>query len=77
MPFVEIKVFEGEFDQEQTRKVIEAVTNTLVSFSGEALRGATWVVVQEVKSGNWGVGGKALGLEDVRAMQAAEKRDRK
>jgi len=29
----------------------------------------TWVLVEEVMSGNWGVGGKALGLEGVKAMQ--------
>jgi 4-oxalocrotonate tautomerase len=45
------------------------VTEVIVSFAGENLRQATWVVVQEVKSGNWGVGGKALGLDDVRAIQ--------
>jgi len=34
-----------------------------------------WIVVHEVKSGNWGIGGKALGLQDVRALEAsAEKR---
>jgi 4-oxalocrotonate tautomerase len=42
----------------------------MVSFSGENLRSATWVVIQEIKSGNWGIGGKALGLQDVRALQA-------
>lgn len=75
MPLIEIKVFEGEFSEDQTKKIIEAVTDLMVSFSGESLRSATWVVIQEVKSGSWGVGGKALGLQDVRALQAsAEKR---
>jgi len=27
-----------------------------------------WVIVSEVKSGNWGVGGEVLGLEDVRKI---------
>jgi len=26
------------------------------------------IIVSEVKSGNWGVGGNALGLEDVRKI---------
>lgn len=71
MPLIEIKVFEDEFSEDQTKKIIEAVTDLMVSFSGESLRSATWVVVQEVKSGSWGVGGKALGLKDVRALQAS------
>ena len=55
MPLVEIKYFEGELSEAQTQEVIEKVTDVLVSFSGEALREATWVVVQEVKSGHWGL----------------------
>lgn len=70
MPFIEIKVFEGELSEDEKKKVIENVTNVMVSFSGENLRSATWVVIQEIKSGNWGIGGKALGLQDVRALQA-------
>jgi 4-oxalocrotonate tautomerase len=70
MPFIEIKVFEGEYSEDEKKKVIEAVTDVMVSFSGENLRSATWVVIQEVKSGNWGIGGKALGLQDIRALQA-------
>jgi len=72
MPLVEIKVFEGELSKEQTQEIIQDITEVVVSFAGENLRQATWVVVQEVKSGNWGVGGKALGLSDVRAIQAGK-----
>ncbi len=71
MPFVEIKVFENELSEKESEKLISKVTDTVVSFTGESLRDATWVVVQEVKSGHWGVGGKALGLKDVREMQKA------
>ena len=72
MPFVEIKMFEGELSETQTQEIIQQVTDVIVSFAGESLRQATWVVVQEVKSGNWGVGGKGLGLDDVRAIQAGK-----
>ncbi|MEJ2431208.1 MAG: 4-oxalocrotonate tautomerase family protein [Deltaproteobacteria bacterium] len=72
MPFVEIKVFEDELSEGQKQEMIHEITEVVVSFAGENLRQATWVVVQEVKSGNWGVGGKALGLSDVRAIQAGK-----
>lgn len=72
MPFVEIKVFEGELSEEQRQEMIQKITEVVVSFAGENLRQATWVVIQEVKSGNWGVGGKALGLNDIRAIQAGK-----
>jgi len=72
MPFVEIKVFEGELSKQQSQELIGKVTDTIVSFAGENLREATWVVIQEVKSGNWGVGGNALGLDDIKRIQAGK-----
>ncbi|RPJ78405.1 MAG: 4-oxalocrotonate tautomerase family protein [Alphaproteobacteria bacterium] len=70
MPLVDIKLIEGVFSEEEIKKLIEDVTDVIVSFMGENLRSFTLVVVQEVKSGSWGVGGQAIGLEEVRAMQA-------
>lgn len=69
MPFVEIKVFEDELTEDETSEVIKGVTDAIVSVSGEPLREYTWVVVSQVPSGNWGIGGNALGLKDVRALQ--------
>ena len=54
----------------ETSDLIRTVTDVIVAVAGEPLRQATWVVIDEVKSGNWGVGGQALGLDDVRAIQA-------
>ena len=70
MPLIEIKVFEDEFSDEQRTGIIEAVTDTMVTFTGESVRPHTWVVLEEIKSGSWGIGGSALGLSDVRALQA-------
>lgn len=69
MPLIEIKVFENEFSDEQRTGIIEAVTDTMVSFTGERVRPHTWVVLEEIKSGSWGIGGSALGLPDVRALR--------
>jgi 4-oxalocrotonate tautomerase len=32
----------------------------MVSIEGENMRQVTWVVIDEVKSGDWGIGGKGL-----------------
>lgn len=69
MPLADIKIIEGTFSEEEIEKLIKDVTDVIVSFMGENLRSYTLVVVQEVKSGSWGVGGQAIGLEKVRAMQ--------
>jgi 4-oxalocrotonate tautomerase len=41
-----------------------------VGIEGENMREVTWVVVEEVQSGDWGIGGKALSTEDVKALAA-------
>ena len=37
----------------------------MVSVEGEAMRPVTWVVIEEVKGGDWGVGGKPWPVEDM------------
>ncbi len=71
MPLVDIQLIEGVFTPDQKKDMIEKVTNTMVEIEGEALRGVTWVRVQEVASGAWGIGGKALTAADVKALQGS------
>jgi 4-oxalocrotonate tautomerase len=42
----------------------------MVSIEGENLRQVTWVVLDEVESGDWSIGGKSLTVSDVRALAA-------
>jgi 4-oxalocrotonate tautomerase len=68
MPLVQVKVIEGVFSDAQKQDMIRKVTDAMVSIEGETMREVTWVVLEEVKSGNWGIGGKALTTGDVKAM---------
>jgi 4-oxalocrotonate tautomerase len=70
MPFVNIKIIEGVFSKEQKKEMIEKVTDTMVSIEGENMRPVTWVVLEEVKSGDWGIAGKGYTTEDVKAIAA-------
>jgi 4-oxalocrotonate tautomerase len=70
MPFVNVKLIEGVFDADQKREIVERLTETMVEIEGENMRGVTWVVVEEVRSGDWGIGGKPLSTEDVKALAA-------
>lgn len=70
VPFVNVKVIDNVFTAEQKREMIERLTETMVSIEGENMRGVTWVVVEEVKSGDWGIGGQALATSDVLALAA-------
>jgi 4-oxalocrotonate tautomerase len=69
MPLVNVKVIEGVFTSEQKQEIITKVTDAMISIEGENLRGVTWVVVEEVRSGDWGIGGQGLTTADVQALQ--------
>lgn len=68
MPMVDIQLIEGVFTPAQKKEMIEKVTETMVGIEGEAMRGVTWVRVQEYASGEWGIGGRALTAEDVKSL---------
>jgi 4-oxalocrotonate tautomerase len=71
VPFVQVKVIEGVFSAEQKREMIGRLTDTMVAIEGEAMRGVTSVVIEEIRSGDWGIGGNALTTADVQAIQTA------
>lgn len=71
MPFVQVKVIEGVFSTAQKQEMIQRLTDSMVAIEGEAMRGVTSVVIEEVRSGDWGIGGNALTTADVQAIQAA------
>jgi 4-oxalocrotonate tautomerase len=73
MPFVNVKVIKGVFDSSQKQEIIRKLTDTMVSIEGEAMRQVTWVAVEEVESGDWGIGGHSLTTQDVKDLQAGAK----
>jgi len=68
MPLVQVKVIEGVFSDSQKKAMIEKITDAMVSVEGENMRQVTWVTIEDVKSGEWGIGGKALTTEAVKAL---------
>jgi 4-oxalocrotonate tautomerase len=72
MPLIQVKVIEGVFTEAQKREMIQKLTDTMVAIEGENMRPVTWVVVEEVKSGDWGIGGKPLSTADVKALAAGK-----
>src|SRR3954471_16060766 len=70
MPLVQVNLIEEVFTPEQKRRIIEKVTDAMVEVEGEAMRGVTWVTINEVRSGEWGMGGGPLTTADVKALVA-------
>jgi 4-oxalocrotonate tautomerase len=51
MPFINVKLIEGVFNEEQKQDMISQLTETMVAIEGENMRAVTWVVIEEVASG--------------------------
>lgn len=69
MPLVNIEVIENVFTPAQKKEMIEKVTDAIISIEGEALRPYTLVKIDEVKDGNWSVGGQIIRTSDVHRLQ--------
>ena len=72
MPFINVKLIEGVLTDAQKQEMINKLTDAAVEVEGENLRSVTWCVLEEVKSGDWGIGGKGLTTQDVKALAAGK-----
>lgn len=75
MPIVNVKVLEGAFSTEQKHAMIAEITNTMVKIGGDGIRPSVHVLVEDVASGMWGIGGNRLTREEIaeRRRQRAAK----
>ena len=68
MPLVQIKGVGGYLTLAQKQEMIAKVTDAVLSVEGEGLRPVTWVTIEDVAEGAWGVGGKPVTVNDLRQM---------
>lgn len=71
MPLANIKLIEGVFTDVEKRQLIEKVTDAMVAIEGESIRDKTVVIVEETKSGDWGVGGTPLTTKSIKSLRHA------
>ena len=69
MPLITVKLIEGVFTEGQKKQMAGQLTEAMVAIEGESMRSVTWVVIEEVKSGHWAIGGQPLTTADVHALQ--------
>ncbi|HTL74039.1 MAG TPA: 4-oxalocrotonate tautomerase family protein [bacterium] len=72
MPLINVKLIEGVLTPSQKQEVIRKLTDAMVAIEGENARPVTWVVLEEVNSGEWGIGGNPLTTNGVKALLAAK-----
>lgn len=70
MPLIQVKLIEDVFTQEEKKDLIARLTDAIVAVKGENMRPVTWVLIEEVHSGEWGIGGQAMTTDAVRALAA-------
>ena len=72
MPLINVRLIENVFSTEQKQQIARYLTEAMVAIEGERMRGVTWCVVEEVKSGDWAIGGQPLTTEAVHALARGE-----
>ena len=73
MPLIQVKLIEEVFTPAQKKEIITKLTDAMVAIEGENLRPFTLVTVEDVRSGDLGIGGKPLTTSDVHALAAGRK----
>ena len=53
MPLVEVKVFKDELSQDQSKDLIGKITDAVAEVTSDKLRGATWVIIDEMVAWIW------------------------
>jgi len=69
MPLITVNLIENVFNDEEKAEMITRLTDTMVDIEGENMRSVTWVKIEEVPEGHWGIGGNALTAAMVHELQ--------
>jgi 4-oxalocrotonate tautomerase len=72
MPLIQVKLIEEVFTPAQKKDMIAKLTDAMVSIEGEKMRPVTWVIIEDVRSGEWGIGGQAMTTDAVKAIAAGK-----
>jgi 4-oxalocrotonate tautomerase len=70
MPLIHVKVLEGVFSPGQKQEIVKKLTDAMGSIKGDSFSPLTWVVVEDVASGQWEIRGKQLPTEFETAFSA-------
>lgn len=69
MPLARLAGISGYLNDQQKKQLIEKVTDAILSIEGEGLRPVTWVLIEDVPEGQWGVGGEVATTQLLRDMR--------
>jgi len=69
MPLITVNLIENVFTAEEKIDMITKLTDAMVEIEGEAMRAVTWVKIEEVPEGQWGIAGNAMTAAMVHQLQ--------
>jgi 4-oxalocrotonate tautomerase len=70
MPYINCRVMEGVLSEDQKAEIAEQITETFASVVGEPVRGLTWVVIDDMSSGQFTIGGRPVTTGGVKEILA-------
>jgi 4-oxalocrotonate tautomerase len=71
MALIKVTVIAGVFTAPQKEEIVQRLTDAMVAIEGENMRRTIWCIVEEVAGGQWGVGGRTLISDDIKALARA------
>lgn len=77
MPVVNISVVERIFSREQKNRLISEITDLMYYTRRRIHQAKTLVLIEEIKSGNWGIDGMGMTTEAIQAKVALIKLKRR
>jgi 4-oxalocrotonate tautomerase len=72
MPLIRATLVENAISAEQKQQLISRITDAVVSVYGENMRPYTWVLIDEIRSGEFGAGGHGFTTEEIKAVMLGE-----
>lgn len=70
MPMINVKLMENVLSPAQKQELATRITDDFVAVVGEPVRPLTWVIIEDVPSGQIVIGGDPVTPEGVKALLA-------
>lgn len=72
MPLIRATLVENAITAEQKQELIGRITDAVATVYGDHMRPNIWVLIEEIKSGQFGAAGHGITTEQMRALIARE-----
>lgn len=69
MPLVQVKPIERALSSAEKERLIAGITDATAAVVGQDVRRFVWVLLEELSSGDWGMGGSPITTEAMGQMR--------